>query len=56
MVTARNKINASAIRGAVVFAGIVALLAGGWPVFWLMFGVFLLTSFMDGSIRLPGRR
>jgi len=56
MVTARNKINAAMIRGAVIFAGIVALLAGGWPVFWLMLVVLLLTSFLDGGIRLPGHR
>ena len=56
MTTARNKINAAAILGAVIFAGIIALLAGGWPVFWLMLIVLLITSFLDGSIRFRGRR
>ena len=54
MVTARGKLNAAAIRGGVIFAGIIAVLVGGWPIFWLMLAILLITSLMDGTIRLGG--
>jgi len=56
MATARNKINAAAVRGAFIVAGLIALVVESWPLFWLMVAVFLGTALLDGSIRLPGRR
>ena len=56
MSNARNKLNAAAIRGVVLVAGLLALLIGSWPIFWLLVAVLLVTSIMDGDIRVRGRK
>ena len=36
MPNARNKLNASAVHGVLLVAGVVAFLGQSWPVFWLL--------------------
>lgn len=55
MPNARNKLNASAIHGVLLVAGVVAFLGQSWPVFWLLVIVLLITSMMAGDIRPTGR-
>ena len=52
MPNARHKLNASAIHGALLVAGVVALLFQSWAVFWLLVIVLLATAFMSGDIRV----
>lgn len=54
MSTARNRLNAAAIRGAVLVAGLVALLAGSWPIFWVLVLLLLATAVIGGDIRVKG--
>ncbi len=52
MAKAKNKLNTAAIRGAVLVAGLVALLAGSWPIFWFLVLALLVTAMIDGGIRV----
>ena len=48
MPNARHKLNASAIHGVLLVAGVVALLFQSWAVFWLLVIVLLATALHVG--------
>jgi hypothetical protein len=54
--TARHKLNSATIHGALVIAGIVALLIGSWPVFLVVLAVLVATAIHSGDIRIGPRR
>jgi len=54
MTNARNKLNAASIRGVLLLARLIALVAGSWSIFWLLVAVLLVTSLMEGDLRLRG--
>lgn len=53
---ARHKLNASAIHGVLLIAGVIAFLGQSWSVFWLLVIALLATSVMSGDIRPTGHR
>ena len=50
--TAKHKLNASFIHGALVIAGLLGAASGSWTIFLIAAGVLVATSVHDGSIRL----
>ncbi len=55
MPNARDKLNAAAIHGVLIVAGVVALFVQSWLIFWLLVVVLLATSVMAGDIRPTSR-
>jgi len=53
---ARNKLNASAIHGVLLIAGVIAFFGQSWSVFLLLVIALLATSVMSGDIRPTGSR
>ncbi len=48
---AKNKLNAAAINGSLIFAGIMGIATDSWGIFLVAFLIFLGTSFISGDIR-----
>ena len=53
--SARTKLNAAAIQGAIIVAALVGWAFGSWAMFLLTIVVLLATAFHSGAIR-PNRR
>ncbi|QDT66658.1 hypothetical protein [Calycomorphotria hydatis] len=51
MPNARHKLNAAAINGVLLVAGLIALLTQSWQIFILLLFLLLVTSTVSGSIR-----
>jgi hypothetical protein len=54
-VSARTKLNAAAINGALLIAALVGWLFGSWSVFLLTAGVLIAMGLHAGDIR-PGQK
>ena len=52
---ARNKLNADALQGAFLVAGIGGVLAGSWRLFFLLFALLIAVMVISGEIRLKPR-
>jgi hypothetical protein len=48
---AKNKLNAAAINGSLIFAGVIGIATESWGIFLIAFLIFLATSFIAGDIR-----
>ena len=48
---AKNKLNAAAVNGSLLFAGAIGLATESWGIFLVAFLIFLGTSFVAGDIR-----
>ena len=53
--SARTKLNAAAVAGALLFAALVGGLSGSAAAFWVTFIVLLIFDLASGSIRLRRR-
>ena len=51
MSSARHKLNAAYIHGALIVAGLAGALGGSWNVFILVAAVLTATSALSGEIR-----
>jgi len=49
--SAKHKLNSASVVGALAVAGLVAGVAGSWPVFWLATAALVVTSLHNGDIR-----
>ena len=49
--TAKHKLNAAFIQGALVIAAVFGILAGSWLVFLITAGILIAMNLHDGSIR-----
>ena len=49
---ARERLNAAALNGTLVVAGLVGVLSGSWLVFGLALAAGVVTSLVGGDIRL----
>jgi hypothetical protein len=56
MRTARNKLNAAHINGALIIAAVLGALTGSWWIFGVTLGGLLVSALVSGEIRLRGRR
>ena len=54
--SARHKLNAAAVSGALVIAGLVGIISGSGWLFLLVAGVLIALAVHDGDIRLQGGR
>lgn len=54
MTNSRHKLNAAAIHGALLIAGLIAAAAQSWTIFFLILAILLMTSVISGDIRLKG--
>jgi hypothetical protein len=50
--TARHKLNASHLHGALLIAGVFGAASGSWTVFLVATGILVATSVIDGSLRI----
>jgi hypothetical protein len=50
-VSAKHKLNAAALNGAVLFAAVIGALAGSWPVFLGALGVLMVSAVVAKDIR-----
>lgn len=53
MYTAKDKLNAVAIRNSMIVAGLTAMIFQSWFVGMLSFGGCMLSAFYGGSFRIP---
>lgn len=53
---ARQKLNAVHLYGVLLLAGIIAAVAGSWPLFWFLAIVLTVSAVHAGDIRLSSRR
>jgi hypothetical protein len=53
---ARHRLNAAAINGVLLVAGLVALLTGSWIVFAVIAIALVATALHAGDIRLRSRK
>lgn len=49
--SAKQKLNAAHLHGAILIAGLLGGISGSWTVFWITLGVLIVTGFHDGTIR-----
>jgi hypothetical protein len=56
MRTARDKLNAAHVNGALVIAAVLGALTGSWLVFGVALAGLLVSSVVSGEIRPRGRR
>jgi len=52
---ARERLNAAAINGTIIVAGLLGALSGSWLLFGLVVAVGIVTSILGGGIRLKRR-
>ncbi|MBI1314469.1 hypothetical protein GC176_24515 [bacterium] len=55
MTTARHKLNAAYIHGALLIAALLTAVTESWTVFILSASVLTATSILSGEIRLKSR-
>jgi hypothetical protein len=48
---AKNKLNAAAVNGSLIFAGVMGIATESWGIFLVAFLIFLATSVIAGDIR-----
>jgi hypothetical protein len=53
---ARQRLNAAAVHGVLLIAGLVALLSGSWTAFAIIAVALIATSLHSGDIRLRPKR
>ena len=49
--TAKHKLNAAFLNGALIIAAVLGILSGSWIVFLIAAGVLIAGNIQDGSIR-----
>ena len=55
MTNSRHKLNAAAIHGALLVAGLIAAVTQSWTIFVVLLVILLTTAVISGDIRLTGR-